>query len=154
MNTRPQSRVFKHLPRDPANVNAMEQTCDHYSCILPDSNLNLNQKHRKNIKNNCILYAGSLCTPQPLYNMVHYNTVLDITQLSVGPQLGVRDSFSYITYTFYSQYSIVRIAITDVDLDPKNSVIKRFSGVQNRVSLQNRTSKTLFPLTTLSSTKA
>ena len=39
MNTRPQGRVFKHLPRDPENVNAMEQTCDRYSCILPDSGL-------------------------------------------------------------------------------------------------------------------
>ena len=28
-------KLFKPLPRDPANVNAMEQTCDRYSCILP-----------------------------------------------------------------------------------------------------------------------
>ena len=26
LNTRPQGRVFKRLPRDPANVNAMKQT--------------------------------------------------------------------------------------------------------------------------------
>ena len=39
LNKRPQGRVLKHLPRDPANVNAMKQMCDRYSCILPDSNL-------------------------------------------------------------------------------------------------------------------
>ena len=27
LNTRPLGRVFKHLPRDPASVNAMKQTC-------------------------------------------------------------------------------------------------------------------------------
>ena len=27
LNTRPIARVFKHLPRDPARVNAMKQTC-------------------------------------------------------------------------------------------------------------------------------
>ena len=27
MNMRPSGRVFKHRPRDPASVNAMEQTC-------------------------------------------------------------------------------------------------------------------------------
>ena len=27
LNTRPIGRVFKHLPRDPASVNAMKQTC-------------------------------------------------------------------------------------------------------------------------------
>ena len=27
LNTWPISLVFKHLPRDPASVNAMEQTC-------------------------------------------------------------------------------------------------------------------------------
>ena len=27
LDTRPQGRVFKRLPRDPANVNAMKQTC-------------------------------------------------------------------------------------------------------------------------------
>ena len=27
LNTRPLGRVFKHRPRDPANVNAMKQTC-------------------------------------------------------------------------------------------------------------------------------
>ena len=27
LNTRPLGLVFKHLPRDPASVNAMKQTC-------------------------------------------------------------------------------------------------------------------------------
>ena len=27
LNTKPHCRVFKCLPRDPANVNAMKQTC-------------------------------------------------------------------------------------------------------------------------------
>ena len=26
-------------------------------------------------------------TPQPLYNTVHYNTVLDIARINVGPQM-------------------------------------------------------------------
>ena len=41
-----------------------------------------------------------LCTPQPLYNTVRYNTVLDITRISVGPQLVILDLFSYITIHF------------------------------------------------------
>ena len=39
-------------------------------------------------------------TPQPLYNTVRYNTVLDITQFSVGPQMVIFDLFSYITIHF------------------------------------------------------
>ena len=31
--------------------------------------------------------CGGSNTPGPLYNMLHYNTVLDITLISVGPQL-------------------------------------------------------------------
>ena len=50
LNTRPQGRVFKRLPKDPTNVNAMKQTCDRYSCILPDSSLKLHRKRRKVIK--------------------------------------------------------------------------------------------------------
>ena len=37
LNTRPIGRALKHLPRDPASVNAMKQTCDmcdHYSCVF------------------------------------------------------------------------------------------------------------------------
>ena len=39
-------------------------------------------------------------TPKPLYNTVHYNTVLDITRISVGPQMVIFDLFSYITIHF------------------------------------------------------
>ena len=38
-----------------------------------------------------------LSTPGPLYNMVHYNTVLDITLIAVGPQL---DYFGYMSIHF------------------------------------------------------
>ena len=34
LNTRPLGRMFKHLLRNPANVNAMKQTCDCYSCTF------------------------------------------------------------------------------------------------------------------------
>ena len=50
MNTRPEGRVFKCLRRDPANVNAMKQTCDRYSCILPDSSRKLHRKRLQVIK--------------------------------------------------------------------------------------------------------
>ena len=39
-------------------------------------------------------------TPQPLYNTVRYNAVLDITRISAGPQMVIKDSFSYITIQF------------------------------------------------------
>ena len=39
-------------------------------------------------------------TPQPLYNKVRYNTVLDITRISVGTQLVILDLFSYIAIHF------------------------------------------------------
>ena len=64
-------------------------------------------------------------TPEPLYNTVRYNTVLDITRIGTGPQMAIKDSFSYITYAFYSPYNTVWIANTEIGLDPKNSVIKR-----------------------------
>ena len=50
LNMRPQGRVFKHLPGDLANVNAMKQKCDCYSYILPNSNIKSHQKRWKNIK--------------------------------------------------------------------------------------------------------
>ena len=34
-------------------------------------------------------------TPEPLYNTVRYNTVLNITRIRVGCQKAVQDSFSY-----------------------------------------------------------
>ena len=63
--------------------------------------------------------------PEPLYNMVCYNTVLDITRIRVGPQKAISYFFSYITYGFYSQYNMDWIANREIGLDPKNSVIKR-----------------------------
>ena len=39
-------------------------------------------------------------TPQPLYNTVRYNTVLDITRISVGPQMVIFALFSFITIHF------------------------------------------------------
>ena len=65
------------------------------------------------------------CTPEPLYITVRYNTVLDITRIGTGPQMAIKDSFSYITYAFYSRYNTVWIANTEIGLDPKSSVIKR-----------------------------
>ena len=57
--------------------------------------------------------------------MVRYNMVLDIAQIGTGPQMAIKDSFSYIIYAFYSRYNMVWIANTEIGLDPKNSVIKR-----------------------------
>ena len=63
-------------------------------------------------------------TPEPLYNMVCYNTVLDITGIRVGPQMAISVSFSNITYSFYSRYNSDWIANTEIGLDHNNSVIK------------------------------
>ena len=71
----------------------------------------------------CSLYVYN--TPEPLYNTVRYNTVLDITRIRVGPQIAILDSFCYITYAFYSHYNTVWIANMEIVLDPNNSVIKR-----------------------------
>ena len=60
-----------------------------------------------------------------LYNTVHYNTVLDITRIRVGPQIAISDFFSYIIYAFYCQYNTDWIANMEIGLDPNNSVIKR-----------------------------
>ena len=67
-------------------------------------------------------------TPGPLYNTVCYNMVLDITLITVGPQL---DYFCYIyvyVYTIYSHYNMDWIANTEISLDPSISVIKRLRG--------------------------
>ena len=41
LNTRPSGRVFKHRPRDPASVNAMQQTCVIVIlAFLPDFSIN------------------------------------------------------------------------------------------------------------------
>ena len=64
-------------------------------------------------------------TPEPLYNTVRYNTVLDITRIRVGSQIAILDTFFCITYAFYSQYNTVWIANTEIGLDSNSSVIKR-----------------------------
>ena len=69
--------------------------------------------------------SGSPDTPEPLYNTVRYNTVLNITRIRVGPQMAIQGSFSYIIYAFYSRYNMIWIANTEIGLDPNNSVIKR-----------------------------
>ena len=64
-------------------------------------------------------------TPEPLYNTVRYNTVLDITRLKFGPQLAILDSISYINYALYSRHNTVLIANIEIDMDSNNRVIKR-----------------------------
>ena len=39
-------------------------------------------------------------TPGPLYNMLRYNTVLDITLITAGPQLVILDYFCYMSIHF------------------------------------------------------
>ena len=44
-------KLFEHeVARYLANVNAVKQTCHHYSCILPDSSLKSHRKRGKVIK--------------------------------------------------------------------------------------------------------
>ena len=64
-------------------------------------------------------------TPEPLYNTVHYNTVLDITRIKVGSQMAILDTFFCMTCAFYSQYNMVWIANTEIGLNSNSSVIKR-----------------------------
>ena len=55
-----------------------------------------------------------LCAPEPLYNTVHYNMVLDM--------MAIQDPFSYIIYAFYSRFNTDWIANKDIGLKPNNSV--------------------------------
>ena len=67
-------------------------------------------------------------TPEPLYNRVYYNTVLDIIWIRVGMQMTiyrVKLIFLY-HYAFYTLCNTVFIANKEINLDPNNSVIKRF----------------------------
>ena len=64
-------------------------------------------------------------TPQPLYNMVCYSMVMDITQTILGSQIVILDSFLLYIYTFYSRYNMGWTAKTENSLNPNNSVIKR-----------------------------
>ena len=54
-----------------------------------------------------------------VYNTVCCNTALDITWIRVGPQMAIKDSFSYVTCAFCSRYNTVWIANTEIGLDPK-----------------------------------
>ena len=69
-------------------------------------------------------YIVFTSTPQPLYNKVRYNMVLDITDQCWTPNdhLGLIFLFNN---TFYSRYNTDWIANTEIGLDPNNSVIKR-----------------------------
>ena len=63
--------------------------------------------------------------PRTLYNMVHYNTILDITQVIAEPQMVILDYFSYISIdTFYSRYNMNWIVNKEIGLDPNKSVVK------------------------------
>ena len=66
------------------------------------------------------LISGPSIKPQPLYNMVRYNLVLDITRIIVGPQMVIKERFCYMTH-----YNKDWIANKEIDLDPNNSAIKR-----------------------------
>ena len=60
------------------------------------------------------------CTPEPLFNKVCYNMVLDITRIRAGPEIAIyKDSFSYITLPFSSQYNTIWIANTENILGPQ-----------------------------------
>ena len=39
-------------------------------------------------------------TPGPLYNMVHYNTVLDIILITAGPHIVILDYICYMSIQF------------------------------------------------------
>ena len=73
-------------------------------------------------------------TPQPLYNTVHYNTVLDITRISIGPLYYI---FLH-NYTFYSRYNTIWIANMEIGLDPNNSVIKRLWCMYKQIVMEAR----------------
>ena len=55
-------------------------------------------------------------SPQSLYDMVHYNMVLDITRISAGPQMVIQDRVFYIAIQF---------TLNIANMEPNNSVKKR-----------------------------
>ena len=59
----------------------------------------------------------------PLYDIVCYSVVLDITLNIVGPQLVILDYFCY--NVSYSSYNMNWISSTEIGLDPNASIIKR-----------------------------
>ena len=44
---------------------------------------------------------NNTCTPKSLYNSVRFNTILDITLISVGPQLVMKYFFLYIYFLLW-----------------------------------------------------
>ena len=60
---------------------------------------NLSQHNFRQSTHCCINLIFEHTTPGPLYNTLHYNTVLDITLITVGPQLDILDYF-------YSHYNM------------------------------------------------
>ena len=72
----------------------------------------------------------SICNT-PGHNTVHYNTVLDITQIIVGTQL---DYFCYmsINFTLVIYNTVIDwIASTEIGLDRSNNVIRRLRYISN-----------------------
>ena len=49
-------------------------------------------------------YKG-VYTPGTVYNRIHYNTVLDITLINLGPQIVILGYFLLYVYTFHSRYN-------------------------------------------------
>ena len=87
------------------------------------------------------VFPLSRTTLQPLYNMTHYNTVLDITQFKDGSQKCIiilkndhKWSFFNIIYTFLFGYNMVVLTNTVYVMDPNNSVIKRFWCIRSLLS--------------------
>ena len=60
------------------------------------------------------------------------------TWLTVGPQTGIYDSYSCKTYTFCSRKQGLDNNITNFDLDPKHSVIKRLRVIIFCVTQKNQ----------------
>ena len=69
-------------------------------------------------------------TPGPLYNMVHYNTVWDITVITDGPKLNCFAICPHILLSNNTDW----IANTEIGLYPSNSVIKRLMCIINSLS--------------------
>ena len=103
------------------------------SCNFEDLPLGcgLIQNLRDNVGNRFTIVS----TPEPLYNTVHYNTVLDITRIRIGPQVTIENTFAYITDAFYFQYNTVWMAYTETGLDPNKSVIKRLSRLMTKPTM-------------------
>ena len=76
-------------------------------------------------------------TPEPLYNTLHYNTVLVKMRSSARPQKVIKDEFTYlndyIIVAFCSIFNKAWIANTEFGLDPNNSVIKRLWNIHSNI---------------------